>query len=132
MAEANQFEFQKSPELCKKYYENVRAGRHKYVADRKTCGLADCWSTYRILCERYGNGIILADCEDFACAHAGWLASQCYRDCRILVGLVPGVHVSHAIAGVERQKGKIEVIDPAAWAGMPETHYNNPVWRYLT
>lgn len=129
MARANWYEFARSPELCRSYYENLRARRFKYVPDRYTCGHPDCWSTYRALAERYPEGQkILLDCEDAACAHAGWLASQCYTDAEILVGLVPGVKISHAVCGV-RQGGRTYVVDPSRWFGMGPTHYEGVQWK---
>lgn len=128
MARANWYDFVQSPKLCEEYLENLKAGRCKYVADKVTCGFADCWSTYRSLCERYKGKRILLDCEDAACAHAGWLRSQCYKKDKIFVGLVPGRKVSHAICGIKRD-GKMIIIDPARWFGMGPTTYNNPVWR---
>lgn len=131
LAEANWYEFRKSPALARAYRENLAAGRHQYVADKATCGLPDCWSTYRILVERYGgDSAILGDCEDFACAHAAHLANLGGPD-RVYVGLIPGRHIAHAVAGIEDRRGIIQVLDPALWAGMKPTHYENPVWRQL-
>lgn len=129
LARANVVEFQRSPDLCAAYLANLRAGRHKYTPDRVTCGYADCWSTYRALVERYPTGPILLDCEDAACAHSGWLATQCYAD-RIFVGLIPGSIISHAVSGVEKAgETVIQLVDPCIWYGMPPTRYDNPVWR---
>lgn len=129
MARANWFEFQRDPVLCRRYLSDLRSGNHRYVADKITCGLPDCWSSYRGLVERYGKGPLLLDCEDAACALSGWLASQCYKKDRILVGLVPGRKISHAITGVMKPDGTITILDPARWAGMGPTSYENPVWR---
>jgi hypothetical protein len=130
LALANWHEFVKSPALCRLYWTNLSERKHVYVPDRITCGLADCWSSYRALCERYRYpSPVFLDCEDAACAHAGWLAAQCYTD-RVLVGIVPGRRISHAICGIERDGKKI-VIDTARWFGMEPTHYENPVWRYV-
>lgn len=137
MAQANWHDFSSDPKLCRLYKRNLDERRHRYVPDRQTCGLADCWSTYRALATRYPYpSSILLDCEDAACAHSAWLASQCYQGGdRILVGLVPGKRISHAVSGVERtEKGvkRIIVVDPSRWYGMAPTHYDNPLWRYVT
>lgn len=139
MARVNWYDFANDPALCEAYARNLKSGRHKYVADKLTCGHDDCWSTYKSLRRRYQKddpkGTILLDCEDAACAHAGWLAAQCFGD-SIYVGLIPGRRVSHAIAGVMPASAgalagedKIRIVDPARWFGMGETSYANPVWR---
>ncbi len=116
LARANVYEFCRSPRLLSVYWDNFNAGRHKYVADRVTCGLVDCWSTYRALVERYGEkGPILCDCEDASAAHIAALRLGGYPDC--LIGFVPGVHISHAICAV-RKDGQIIPIDPSVWYGM--------------
>lgn len=116
LARTNTYEFCRSPRLLSLYWENFTARRHKYVADRVTCGLADCWSTYRALIERYGEkGPILMDCEDASAAHAAALRLSGYPD--VFIGFVAGVHISHAICGV-RKDGNIQPIDPSVWYGM--------------
>jgi len=157
LARANWFEFARDPKLCRVFDENLRGGGHRYYSDRSTCGLADCWSSYRALVDRYqvGHGRfcriathslcqnhlrliarhpkkVLLDCEDAAAALSGWLSSQCYGKDRILIGLVPGSIISHAISGVMKPDGSIKIMDPALWCGMGEmgkAGYANPVWR---
>ena len=122
LAVQNAYAFSQSPALCASYLQDVKRHRFRYVDDKLTCGLDDCWSSYRALKERYGDGLIKLDCEDAASAHAGWLASRCYE--KVWIGLVPGNRVSHAIVGVSRPGGaflggKIRIIDPCRWYGMP-------------
>lgn len=134
LAEANWHEFSKRPWLCRRYYANLKGGKHKYVPDRETCFLPDCWSTYLGLVTRYQakdpGGLILLDCEDATCAHMGWLASQCYRGPELYVGLVPGRKVSHAVGRVV-QNGKDHIVDPSRWFGMADTTYEDTVWVRL-
>lgn len=116
LARNNVYEFCRSPRLLSAYWDNFTNRRHRYVADRVTCGLVDCWSTYRALVERYGEkGPILCDCEDASAAHAAALRLSGYPD--VLIGFVAGTHISHAIAGV-RIGGRIQPIDPSVWYGM--------------
>lgn len=120
LAVQNAYAFSRSPELCAAYLRDLKDRRFSYVDDKLTCGLDDCWSSYRALRERYPKGKIKLDCEDAASAHAGWLASRCYE--KVWIGLVPGNRVSHAIVGVSKPgilDGKIRVIDPCRWFGMP-------------
>jgi hypothetical protein len=135
LARANWYEFATRPWLCRRYRENLTKRRHRYVADRITCGLADCWSSYLILVTRYQSqdptAPIPLDCEDCTCAHMGWLASQCYRGPKLYVGLVPGVKVSHAVGRVV-QDGKDHIVDPSRWFGMGPTSYDGAVWLELT
>lgn len=134
LAQANWHEFAARPWLCRRYYANLRGARHKYVPDRETCGLADCWSTYLGLVTRYqasdSKALIMLDCEDATCAHMGWLASQCYKGPELYVGLVPGVRVSHAVGRVV-QGGKEFIVDPSRWFGMADTTYEDTVWVRL-
>ena len=154
LARANWYEFAKDPALCRAFNENYLGGKHRYFSDKSTCGLADCWSSYKILVERYQRphfrfcrcsapicqnkrrlvakhpGIILLDCEDAACALAGWLSAQCFTKDRILVGLVPGETISHAIMGAQRPDGSVTISDPALRAGMRTTEYKARIcWR---
>lgn len=128
LALANWADFSENPELVRVYQRNLRSKNCKYVDDKLTCGKLDCWSTYRDLVERYPGGPILGDCEDFATAHAAYLAYNCFQG--VYVGLVVGKRVSHAIAGASKN-GTIQIIDPSRWFGMGETHYRNPLWRKL-
>jgi hypothetical protein len=130
MAQANQYDFGADQSLCQSFAERIRTRGFKYVADKLTCGRLDCWSTYKELHARYPQPEkILADCEDLACAYAGWLAAQCFTG--IYVGLVPGKRIAHAVAGLQVGNGKIRVSDPSIWYGMRETHYRDTVWRKL-
>jgi len=131
LSRANWYSFANSPELCAGYHADIVAARWIYVPDRQTCNYPDCWSTYEALRRRYpAPAKIKFDCEDIATAHAGWLASQCLGRHRVHVGLVPGVNISHAIAGLSDGPNKpITVIDPCIWFGMRKTHYNGVVWK---
>lgn len=154
LARSNWYEFAKDSRLCRRFIVNATSRKHLYRSDRSTCGFADCWSSYRALVIRYQTahgrfcqcsdpickkkralvaarpGVILLDCEDAACAVAGWLASQCNPQVRLLVGLVPGKVISHAIYGIQKKSDDSVIVrDPARWAGMGETTYENPVWR---
>lgn len=153
LARANWTEFSSDQSLCQSFYANLKGKKHRYISDKATCGFADCWSSYRALVGRYQKkhdrfckcadpicankrrlvakypGVILLDCEDAACSLSGWLQSQCYTKDRILVGLVPGNKVSHAVSGVLKPDNSIHVLDPARWYGMSETTYENPYWR---
>lgn len=129
LARANWYDFHTSPAVCKGYYKALAEKRFKYVPDKFSCGALDCWSTARDMLRRYPEPMkVLGDCEDFACAYAGWLASQCFTG--VEVGLVVGKRVSHAILAVNKN-GERHIIDPSRWYGMPETHYNGAIWRKL-
>lgn len=128
LARANWHDFAAFPTLCAEFASRLRAKGFRYTPDRITCGMADCWSTFKDLAARYPDSPILADCEDLACAYSGWLASRCYSG--VYVGLVPGKRVAHAVSGIEKD-GRIQVVDPSRWYGMRETHYNGIVWRKL-
>ncbi len=131
MARANWFDFQRDPQLCKDYFAALKAKRFKYVPDRVSCGEPDCWSLMRDMLRRYPAPMfVLGDCEDFACAYAAWLASQCFEG--VYIGLVPGVRIAHAICGVEQPGKKVRVIDPSRWYGMRPTHYRNVLWRKVS
>lgn len=130
LARANWHDFVSSAALCESYAKRLHSKGFRYTPDRVTCGMTDCWSTYKDLESRYPYPApILADCEDLACSFSAWLASRCYDG--VYVGLVPGKRVAHAISGVERARGKIEILDPSRWYGMGETHYNGVLWRKL-
>lgn len=129
LARAQWHEFIRSPSLCSAYEKNLKAGRHKYVSDKITCGHDDCWSLYSDLVQRYKTGPIKLDCEEASTVHAAWLASQCYAG--IYIGFVPGKQISHCVMGVEK-KGKILVVDPSRWYGMGPTTYAKVIWRKLS
>lgn len=136
LAVANYHDFMASDELSKLYLDNLRAGKHVYVADLITCGWVDCWSTYRDMVRRNPDGIIRQDCEDAACSWAGWMTANCHSG--IYVGLVPGKVISHAIAGADLKTPEadnattgrnITIVDPARWYGMAETKYPKVFWK---
>lgn len=129
LARANWFAFASTPKLCQQYREDIKASRWIYTPDSATCLYPDCWSTYEGLLRRYPPPQrIKFDCEDIACAHAGWLASQCLGRGKVFIGLVPGMKISHAVCGFKREDG-IEVIDPCRWFGMRPTTYDGVFWK---
>lgn len=130
LARVNQYEFCQDRGLRRSYVRALRQNRNVggivYVPDPDTCGLPDCWSTWRGLTERYGRRAQLPaaapyqqriplDCEDIAAAHAGYLSAVGTE--RVYMGFVPGKGISHAVCGV-RGKGGMQLIDPAVWVGM--------------
>lgn len=133
MAQANAEAFRRYPAMAGAYRHALASGRFRYVSDQETCGLPDCWSTMRALFERYPIGPIPGDCEDFACGHAGYLASQGKR---ALIGLRPGKRIAHAVCALEGPGGtdtKIgapqTVIDPSLDFGMPPlVRYDQIYW----
>jgi hypothetical protein len=132
LALADWSDFCRSPSLVKAYERNLRDSLHLYVADRITCGRLDCWSRYKDLVSRYPYPQhIQLDCEDFACAHAAYMARSCYGP--IYVGLVPGARVSHAVCGVgdSSSPDNVKLVDPCLWAGMPPVPYDGVRWKLL-
>lgn len=133
LAEANWSDFTRDARLCAAYKADLQAGRFKYTDDIVTCGRLDCWSTYKDLRARYRREPkILFDCEDIACAHAGWLAAQCHEG--IHIGLIVGRRISHCILGVQQfadPENPIQIVDPSRWFGMGPTSYANPLWKKL-
>jgi hypothetical protein len=132
LARANWLTFVKDQSLCQQYASDIADGRFLYASDRATCGYLDCWSLYKDLLKRYPPPTkVLFDCEDLACAHAAWIASQCPGRERAYVGLVPGKRVSHAVAGYRRRADSetITIIEPSIWFGMPRTSYDGVTWK---
>lgn len=137
LALANWSDFCRDRALAKAYARNLKERLHLYVADRVTCGRLDCWSRYRDLVARYPYPAeVQLDCEDFACAHAAYMALTCHG--AIYVGLVPGMRVSHAVCGVSdsnsplaRDLGGVRIIDPCLWAGMPSVPYDGVRFKLL-
>lgn len=127
LGRVNAYEFCSSPALRRSYLWALKNKRIVYVPDQVTCGLPDCWSTWRGLVERYGErgekpeaarfgGRIPLDCEDIAGAHAGFMSAT--GTSGVYMGLVPGSQISHAICGVRDKLGFIHPMDPAVWVGM--------------
>lgn len=133
LAQANLAAYRERPELVSAYRCAKRFGRFIYESDELTCGRPDCWSTTRGLLERYPYGPVLADCEDFACAEAAYLA---YQGQPALIGLRPGKRIAHAVCGVETPGGDAYrigppeyVIDPSVDFGMPKLpRYDQIYW----
>lgn len=139
LAAVNRHEFSKSPALVEEYERAVGADsngalvyppRFVYVPDWEAteCRELNCWSPFRSIAERYrGKASIPVDCKDCSTMVAGYLA---YRQTpEVYVGLVIGSRVSHAVAGVRTPKGRLKLIDPSRWYGMPETTYDGVRWR---
>lgn len=133
LARVNAFEFCQSPTLRSAYVASIQKGQNVggiiYVPDPDTCGLPDCWSSWRGLTERYGLRAELStaapwghriplDCEDIAMAHAGYLSATGTKG--VYAGFIAGKQISHAILGVKDRRGEIHVLDPAVWVGMGE------------
>jgi hypothetical protein len=133
LAEANRDDFERYPELVLAYEHALNSGLFRYVPDPETCGLPDCWSTFKGLYERYPIGPILGDCEDFACEHAAYLTVKGKRG---LIGLRPGRRIAHAVCAEESPSsyGKkipepVEVIDPSVTFGMERMRsYDDIQW----
>lgn len=126
LARQNLADFREDKSLVRRYEAALGGDSFRYTSDSVTCGRPDCWSTFRELAERQevgGEDTIGLDCEDDAAALAAWLAS---KGRETYVGIIPGVRVSHAVAGVKRGESIVR-LDPALWHGMPnEIDYERP------
>lgn len=137
LAQANLAAFRRYPELAGAYRAALKSGRFRYVSDEETCERPDCWSTLRALFRRYPFGPVLGDCEDFAAAHAAFLA---YEGERALIGLRPGRKIAHAVCAIEGPGGSEQtpgpptrVIDPSLDFGMPPlVKYNRIYWMRVS
>lgn len=133
-ARENLEDFRSDPELLGRFRKGLAQHRFRYAGDGLTCGKPDCWNTFRGLTLRDGAwGPWFADCEDLSCAIA---ASHVLAGLPILLGVIPGKKISHAVVGIPRDGGKrVQLIDPSVWFGMPAMEadrYATASWRPLT
>ena len=135
LAESNRDFMRRDPDAYARYWARLggEGGGFRYAFDHQTCGRPGCWSTWEAMDAAAlsgEDGPILLDCEDDAAALAGAIA---VRDGVALVGIVPGVRISHAIAGRFNPAGEIEILDPTMWHEMPgKIDYTRPIlWRVV-
>lgn len=132
LAAVNRHDFAEYPALVQEYERNMQSGRHEYKPDwvATECKELNCWSPYLGIARRYKKDKrIPVDCKDCSTSHAAYLAVTGNK--AVYLGLIPGLKVSHAVAGIEVAPGKIQVIDPSRWYGMTPTTYEGVHWRRM-
>lgn len=132
LARENASQFGADPAALERFRAALERHEFRYATDPIVCGRRDCAYSWRDLVARDGpDGPWWADCLDLSALIAG---ACIVRQEPIAVGVIPNPTVSHAVIGVPRGGGRVDLGDPSCWFGMPpmgRDSYAKTRWRVL-